>query len=163
LAFEVMPVIFFNRPNSGTMIATASFRRIAGAREPRLDITISADLDARQYREESAIRRRAGRAAVAVGVRAAKSISNGTMPPLLVMATRQPRRARASWICEEWFEGFSRRLSVLAEFRADNQHEGSLRAPQELLDRVARSIRVITDGLHVAIDDPEYHQIFGGR
>jgi hypothetical protein len=162
LGFTVTPVLAVNKGASfGPRIATATFGR-SRYESPRWAVRIVVDLDGAAYQDESAVRRRGGRAAVPVGRRAAKAIASGALSPIFEPRSRAPDWATASWTYEETFDGYSRRVTASADFNcAGDAHEPRL--PEGLARKIADEIEFIADRLHTAIDDPFFAPLFGGR
>jgi hypothetical protein len=163
LGFTVRPVTVVNQgASNGPRVATATFER-ARYSSPRFEVWIVAEVDGNRYQDESGVRRRAGRAAVPIGRKAANLIACGDLRPKLWLATQDPPWGRASWRYREKFESYDRVAVGVADFRTDSDGEADLRVPPALITKVASELRALADSLHVAIDDPGFRDVFGGR
>jgi len=160
--FSVRPVTVVSQgASNGPRIAAATFERGRYWSKPRFEVQITAEVDGNRYQDESGVRRRAGRAAVPVGRRAADQIAKGLLEPQTELTGQDPPWARVIWRYVETFEGFRRVATALAEYRIN---DGDELAPPELLTaRVVNELRALSDSLHVSIDDPAFIQVFGGR
>ena len=160
--FDVRPVtVVSHGASNGPRIATATFERRHWLSKPRFEVWIAAEVDGARYQDESGVRRRAGRAAVPVGRRAADQIANSRLEPETVLTGQEQPWVRATWRHVEAFDGFSRVVTASADYLVID--EGALNPPEGLNERIVRELRALSDSLHVSIDDPAFRYLFGGR
>lgn len=163
VCFSVRPVSVVNQgARFGPRVATATFEVRRYTRQ-LFEVSVSADIDGAKYQDESGVRRRAGRAAVPIARRAAALIGSGEIQPKLSIRSVVPAWANAVWFYREEFEGFGRAVRASADFRPASTEKEHLQAPEDVTAQVAQTLRNIATDLHVAIDDPDFRSIFGGR
>lgn len=162
ITVHVGPIIVVNEgASNGPRVASASFECWSGWRGPRHTVRVVVDVDAREYQDEGAIRRRGARAAVPVAKRAATAIASETSSPALALKSKDPPWGNAVWSISEAYEGFQRRVIASADFRLVDGEELAL--PTAVRNQVSADLTALSITLHTALEDPANWPIFGGR
>jgi hypothetical protein len=144
----------------GPRLATCTFTRYVFGGYPRRsgEVMLITDIDAALYQEDHGIRRRAARILVLFGKQTATKIAAGVLRPDISRAGVD--WARASYSCEDEFEGRPRRCKAYFDYRVDPD-DTPIQPPDADVRTLAATVKELANALHIAVHDPLQKLHFG--